>query len=184
MKFFQINLNKLEDRGEIEYRQRRERAVFACIQIILLLLLSGSLFIHFKLEKKIRVLKNVSSELRDQIRNLEQSKNYIGEADVRSLKQLEGKRVFWADKLEDLAKLVGDQISITGIHYFRGKLFISGIAKASPTANHFNLISDFVERLKASRPFSRDFKRIEFGSSQRVNFLDQDILVFELICNP
>jgi Tfp pilus assembly protein PilN len=184
MIYFRINLNKLEDPAVKRRQEIREAARFAALNLFLLALLVFTLVWSGRLSGKVGEFERKKADLREQIRKLEESRDYISEQDVRSLSSLDSQRVFWAGKLERLAALSGDNIAITNLRLQNANLYLEGVAKVKKTENNFNIVSDFIENIKAEPVFTRDFKKIEFRSSSRLDFMDQPILHFEILCYP
>jgi Tfp pilus assembly protein PilN len=179
--YFKINLNKLEDTSLALKKKRAELSLFISLAFLVLLLFSAALYINIRLSRKENAFEKTIHDLKAQIKQLQESEHFISEAEVYSLNRLNSQRVFWTKKLESLANMVGDKISLTEIKYNRGVLYIRGIAKVKRTQNNFNLVSDFLERIKADKNFTRDFRKIDFRSSSRVNFMEQDLLNFEIV---
>jgi hypothetical protein len=182
MNYFHINLNRLEDPSALRKKESRELAAFLVPAVLLLVLVVSAAYLDAVLLKKLNHFQHSARDLRSQIESLEKNQNFISEKDVRALSRLESKRVFWTGKLECLAALAGQDVALTELRFSHGKLYIRGIARAQKTENNFTTISSFVERVKAEPAFSRDFKKIEFLSSTRLDFMGQDILNFEFAC--
>jgi len=180
--YFQINLNKLQDPEILRKQEKQDFSLFLMLGVFLITLAAAAVVQHLRLHSKKAQLLQTVLTLKHKIQELESSEKYVSEKDVRALEKLDGQRVFWANKLESLASIVGNRIALTTIRYSRGKLYIRGIARAEKTKNNFNLISDFIDRMKEQPYFTKDFKKIEFRSSQRIHFMNQDLLHFELLC--
>jgi hypothetical protein len=107
---------------------------------------------------------------------------YVSEEDVRALFDLERRRMLWTRKLVALPELLGEKIVLVDVNYSRGKLTVEGIAEAQTGGNRFELVSGFIDRLKAAPEFSRDFRKVEFVSSRRLEFQGQNLLAFSVLC--
>jgi Tfp pilus assembly protein PilN len=189
MSFFRINLNRLADPTVALRKERRESYAFLLLAGLFAVLAVTAGRYNGKLEGKLRELRGLRTDLKAQIEALERDSDYVSEEDVRALNDLDQKRIFWTRKLVSLADLTGDKIVFTGIRYEQGKLSLAGIAEAG-TAGHaeggnkFELVSAFIDRLQSSQDFARDFRKVEFLSSKRVDFQDQALQSFEVICLP
>lgn len=181
MNYFRINLNKLEDKELLVRRARSEVLLYAGLTLLVFALLLAGLTINARLAGKEREFKRVISDLEAKISALRQDENFVSEQEVFALDRLDGARIFWTRKLESLANGTGDKIALTEIKYERGILSVKGVARVNRSTNNFELVSDFIERLKAEPAFTRDFRKIDFRSSNRVDFMDQDLLNFEII---
>jgi Tfp pilus assembly protein PilN len=184
MMYFRINLNKLEDPSVKQRKELIEISRFALLSLGLLMLLVFALYWNIRLGTKVTAFERQRDDLKAQIKQLEDSRNFISEQDVRSLSGLDHQRVFWAKKLETLAAMTGDNIALTSLKLQNENLYLEGIAKVKKSENNFNMVSDFIERIKQEPAFNRDFQKIEFGSSSRMEFMDQTIIHFEILCYP
>lgn len=184
MNYFRINLNKLEDPARKRREELRLLARFGALNLCLLVLLVTALVWTIQMSGKLTEFEKLKADLKVQIRKLEANKNYISEQDVRSLKKLDNQRIFWTQKLEALAALSGSNIVLTSLRLQGGNLYLEGVARVKKNENNFNVVSGFIERIKELEYFTRDFKRIEFKSSTRIDFMDQPVLTFEITCYP
>lgn len=181
MNYFRINLNKLEDKELALRKKRAELGLYLALTFLVFGLLLAALAINSRLARKADDFKRTTADLNAQILALRQGENFVSEQEVFALDRLNRARIFWTRKLEALAALTGDKIALTEIKYERSVVSIRGVARVSKTTNNFDLVSGFIERIKAEPDFSRDFKTIDFRSSSRVEFMDQDLLNFEII---
>jgi outer membrane murein-binding lipoprotein Lpp len=181
MNYFRINLNKLEDKELALRKKRAEMGLYLGLAFLILGLLLAALTINARLSAKENEFKHTVMDLNAQIQALQKDENFVSEKEVFALDRLNSARVFWTRKVEALAALTGNKIALTEIKYERSILSMKGVARVSRTNNNFDLVSDFIERIKAEPAFSRDFRKIDFRSSSRVDFMDQDLLNFEII---
>jgi len=181
MNYFRINLNKLEDKELLLRKQRAELGLYLGLTSLIVALLLAVLTIHARLSSKADEFKKYIADLNAQIQALQKDENFVSEEEVYALDRLDGARVFWTKKLESFANLTEDKIALTEIKYERGSLSVKGVARVSRTTNNFDLVSGFIERIKAEPAFTRDFRKIDFRSSSRVDFMEQDLLNFEII---
>lgn len=181
MNYFRINLNKLEDKELALQLKKSELYRYAALTAVILLLFIAALSINGRLSSKVKSFDTIITNLNRQIDSLQQKENFVSEEEVYSLDRLNSSRVFWTRKLETLAVLTGNSIALTEIKYERSTLLIRGVAKVSRTNNNFEVISGFIDRLKAEPSFSRDFRTIDFRSSERIDFMEQDLLNFEIV---
>jgi Tfp pilus assembly protein PilN len=190
MSFFRINLNRLEDPTLALRKQRRETwGLLVLAGGLLTLVVLTSQYLG-GLRGKIQRLESVRSDLFHQIDALERDSNYVSEDDVRSLHDLDRQRTFWTRKLVSLAELLGEKIVLTRVDYDGSRLTLDGLIDAGTadhrgtSGNQFSKVSAFVDSLQASPEFSRDFRKVEFLSSRRLDFQDQDLLNFAVLCQP
>jgi Tfp pilus assembly protein PilN len=171
-------------------KERRESYAFPVLAVLFAALTAIAGRYTGSLNGKLTELRGLRADLRSQIEALERDSEYVSEEDVRALNDLDQKRIFWTRKLVSLADLTGDKIVFTRIQYDAGKLTLEGVAEAGSSAhpggagNKFELVSAVIDRLQASADFARDFRKVEFLSSKRVDLKDQALLSFEVICLP
>lgn len=184
MSFFHVDLNRLEDPKVALRKEARENNVF----IVLAILFAALVFVVGRsagdLGRKQRELTAMRADLKAQVEALERDSNFVSEEDVKSLSELERKRVLWTRKLAAFSELTGDKIVLTKVHYQRQKLILEGLAETAPGGNRFELVSAFIDRLKAAPDIGRDFLKVEFVSSKRLDFQGQELLSFEVACLP
>jgi Tfp pilus assembly protein PilN len=184
MSFFRIDLNRLEDPSLALRKERRENYVFYVLAGLFAALVAWASVSTRDLGRKLRELRALRADLQGQLDAVQKDSQYVSEDDVRSLFELERRRVLWTRKLDDLPELVGDKIVLTEVRYERGQLTVQGLAEAPPAGNRFELVSAFIDRLKASPDFGRDFAKVEFQSSHRLEFQGQNLLSFAVLCRP
>ena len=183
MKLFRINLNKLEDNSKVLLRQRNIGLGFLLLTTLFVGITVLSFMRYSQLRSKSKQFGATIVSLVDQIDELEQGENYISESQVLDLYELTSKRIFWSEKLEATANLVDTAIAITGLSYQRDKLYLRGITRAPDEGNRFATISAFIDSLKVSPSFSGDFNTIEFSSSERTEYMNKNIITFEVLCS-
>ena len=184
MSFFRIDLNKLEDPTLALRKERRENYLFLGLAALFALLVAWAARSSTQLGHKVRELRGLRSGLQSQLDAVRRDSQYVSEDDVRSLFDLERRRVLWTRKLYGLPELVGEKIVLTGIRFDHGKLTVQGLAEASGSGNRFELVSAFIDRLKGSPDIGRDFAKVEFQSSHRLDFQGQNLLGFSVVCLP
>ncbi len=183
MNYFRINLNQLEDKSAVQKRKRREAAAFVLPAATFFMLAASMLFLTMKTYAKKQHFAGTAEQLNAQIRELEQGEQFVGEGDVSDLYDATQERIFWTEKLEILADVVDTTVALTELTYANGKFYIRGIAPASKETSRFGAIAGFIDRLKKRDGFSGDFSRIDFSSSDRVEYMGKQIMNFEVICS-
>lgn len=184
MSFFRIDLNKLEDPTLALRKERRENWVFVILAVLFAGLAGWAARSASDLGGKVRELSGLRDDLESQLEALQRDSQYVSEEDVRALFDLERRRVLWTRKLAALPELLGEKIVLVDVRYSRGRLTVEGIAEAPAGGNRFDLVSGFIDRLKAAPDFRRDFRKVEFLSSRRLEFQGQNLLAFSVLCLP
>jgi Tfp pilus assembly protein PilN len=182
MNFFQINLNKLEDKSKLVKLYRLQGVSLLVIALVAVLLACSYGFTYKKLHAKNTLFSERILNLRSQIEELEQGENYIDEETIVDLYDLTSNRIFWTEKFENLADIVGKDIRLTSIQYSKDKLYLRGITKVKNESSSFPTISKFIDRLKTTEVFTNDFDQIRFSSSEREPFMNREIIKFEVVC--
>lgn len=182
MNYFRINLNKLEDKSEKLKKLRLQGISLIILSLLFIAITYGNFKQYSMLKQKSKTFEATYYALGDSINSLEKDKNYISENEVMELYDLTNTRIFWTEKLEALAHIVDTSISITYVNFYRDKLYLRGITIAHDKGNRFETISGFIDSLKASPVFGDDFPRIEFSSSERVDYMNRNIINFEVVC--
>lgn len=184
MSFFRIDLNKLEDPSVALRKERRESYLFIALALLFAALVAWASRSAGKLGHKVRELRGLKAGLQSQLDAMRRDSQYVSEEDVRSLFELERRRVLWTRKLNAMPFLAGEKIVLTNLNYQRGRLTVEALAEAPAGGNRFELISSFIDSLKAAPEFGRDFGKVEFQSSKRVDFQGQGLLAFTVLCLP
>jgi hypothetical protein len=182
MSFFRIDLNKLEDPTVAFRKERRESYVFVALAALFACLVAWAARSASDLGGKVRELSGMRDDLQARLEAVRRDSQYVSEEDVRALFDLERRRVLWTRKLAALPELLGEKIVLVDVRYSRGKLTVEGIAESQAGGNRFELVSGFIDRLKAAPEFSRDFRKVEFQSSRRLEFQGQNLLAFSVLC--
>jgi Tfp pilus assembly protein PilN len=182
MTYFRINLNQLEDTSAVLRRKRLRTAGFVALAALFVAVAVPSVLVNLRLHEKKSEFSATVDDLESQISALEDKESYIGEEDVLDLYALTQERIFWTEKLEALAVVVDTTIALTGIAYSSDKLTLTGITRLADTGSRFTAISAFIDILKSQPTFANDFTRIEFQSSDRMTFMNRDIMQFEVVC--
>lgn len=182
MSFFRIDLNRLEDPSLALRKERRESYLFMILAALFAGLVVWAASSASSQGGKVRELRGLRDDLQSQLEAVRRDSQYVSEEDVRALFELERRRVLWTRKLTALPELLGEKIVLVDVRYARGKLTVEGIAEAQATGNRFELVSGFIDRLKAAPDFSRDFGKVEFQSSRRLEFQGQNLLAFSVLC--
>lgn len=179
---FKINLNKLEDKSEVIRKLNKQGYSLVLISLLFIIITIFSGFRYNSLAQKRKNFEKTVESLKTEIKQLEQGEQYIGEDQVMDLYDLTNQRIFWSEKLEALADIVDTAIAITSINFQKDKLYLKGITAVSQEESKFGTISAFIDSLKASPVFNADFDKIEFSSSDRIKYMNKNIINFEILC--
>ena len=122
--------------------------------------------------------------IRKEIKSYQVSGEFLSRKDLERLANLSSKRIFWAKKLVAFSEKTNDKIAITHFSYKSNVLSLFGITKVDKKQKEFDLIEDFIEKLKANDQINQDFPNIKFVKSSRDKEKEVDILRFQIDCVP
>ncbi len=182
-KYILIDLNQTVSRHQLEEMQleKRRNIILGAISVALLSVFVWFNVINFNLSSIISERKDRIADLNKKIDNLEsESKINLSKDDVKSLFRLDEKRVFWAPKIMALTKLTPETMSITQIEFLRKKLNISAITELEEGVKEFDVVKDFISRLKSSNEFFSDFESVRFLDSSQDNVKGHKTFTFRI----
>lgn len=177
-----INLNHASGKlARLEIRRERLRWSYL-ILIILLLLLNGAwlMFENKEFSGIIDGKINQMATIEEEIEALKQEGMDLSRKDIIELSNLEGNRVLWADKLKALGLLIPHDMALTHLNFKESMLTIEGISRIYHDEREFDIIEEFIERLKGDKIFSSDFREIKFAKYSRMTLMGQDVVSFEI----
>jgi Tfp pilus assembly protein PilN len=185
VKLFSINLNKSEGHAEREARWKKRREN---LTILVFLLLFGALSLYTY--RNHQALGNVVTARQDQIKEVERrleelqrtGKN-ISKSDVLTLARMEKERFLWGSKLKALANILPEDVVVTLLEFSNRQLRIKAISKIMADEREFDKVSQFMDMLKTTPFFYREFTNIRFSESHRVKVEDQEILSITITCS-
>ncbi|MCL4306022.1 hypothetical protein KJZ99_08920 [bacterium] len=184
VRLFAINLNKGE--GELVLRQRRqERRSFLLLGLLALVFVVLGGITWAQNEAMNDVIKSREQKLariQFELDSLKREGTNVSKDDVMALANLEKERFLWARRLEVLADILPQGMSMTGLELQNNRLLISCIAKVDSTEKEFDIISRFVDLLKTTPDFRQGMYEIKFDKSLRKNLEGQDCLMFSVEC--
>jgi hypothetical protein len=146
----------------------------------------ASIFIYFNVinynfsliieERNLRI-ENINAK----IENLKSKGELnLSKKDVEAFFKFDEKRVFWAPKIMALTQITPKTMSITQIQYLRKKLNISAITELEDGVKEFDVVEDFISKLKSNDEFFKDFESIKFLSSSQDNVRGHKTFTFKI----
>lgn len=178
---FTINLNKF---GELKQQAEAERKTFVNFTIFFsiatVLLYGFVLYLNHNLNNKLQNRRNFLSQLENEIRTYRTSGDYLSARDLERLATTSTERVFWARKLVALSEDTSEKIAVTHFSFKNGILSLYGITKVDIDEKEFDLIDEFIAKLKDNEDISIDFPDIRFVRSARDREKDADIIRFQI----
>ena len=181
--YFKINLNKY---GELRRKIERENHVFRNTAIVFgfltLLLFVFALILNGSMQNKVNNRRQLLSDIRKEIKSYQVSGDFLSSNDLERLHKISTERIFWAKKLVALSEQTTDKIAITHFSFKSDVLTLYGITKLDRKEKEFDLIDDFITKLKNNPEISSDFPEIKIVMSRKDKEKDVEILRFQIDC--
>ncbi len=185
VKLFSINLNKSEGLAEREarWRKRRELITIVVFVIIFSTLSLYTLRNHQALGDIVDAKKRQITEIERRLEELQRTGKNISKSDVLTLARMEKERFLWATKLKVLADILPEDVALTLLEFNNRQLRIKAISKIMADEREFDKVAEFMDMLKSTPFFYREFTNIRFSESHRVRIEDQEILSITITCS-
>lgn len=181
--YFKINLNKY---GEQRLEQVRESRTFrnsAISFVVGMIILTGFwLSIQNGLARKVKNREQYLSETTAQLKDYQTSGDYLSSNDLNRLAKTFTDRIFWAKKMVALGAEIDDKLAVRSFSYANGILTINGITEVDKTVKEFDLINEFIQRLKSNPEINNDFPDIKSGPVVKQVVKDTAIFEFVIEC--
>lgn len=184
VKLFSINLNKSEGHAEREarWRRRRETITISFFLVIFLILTLYTLRNHQAMGEIIKAKEQKIAEIDRRLDELQRTGKNISKADVQTLARMEKERFLWASKLRALSDILPKDVILTLLEFNKRQLRIKAISKIMSDEREFDKVSEFMDMLKSTPFFYREFTNIRFSESHRVTIEKQEILSITITC--
>ena len=181
-KMITINLNQTINKAVLaEMKKEQSRWIMSGGIFVLLLI---SLGLMFTLNGSLSNLVDKREIRIDQIitdtKSLKKEGIDLSKSDIESYYDFEVNRIFWADKLQQLSKITPEYMAITEISFNNGRLVISAVSQVNPDEKDFKVIDHFVNLLKNTEEFNKDFAEIKFQNSERIVSRNVEVLTFQV----
>jgi len=182
-KLITINLNQTINKAVLaEMKKEQTRwsiaggiSLLLVISLGLILTLNGSL--SSLIEKRGQRIDQIITDTK----SLKKEGIDLSKTDIESYYDFETNRIFWAEKLQQLSKITPEYMAITEISYHNGQMIISAISQVNPDEKDFKAIDHFVNLLKNTEEFNKDFSQIKFKNSERIVSRNVEILTFQVL---
>lgn len=184
VKLFSINLNKSEGHAEREarWRKRRQNIVIAFFLVVFLILSLFTLRNHQAMGEIIKAKKQKIAEIDRRLDELQRTGKNISKADVQTLARMEKERFLWASKLRAMSDILPEDVILTLLEFNNRQLRIKAISKIMSDEREFDKVSEFMNMLKSTPFFYREFTNIRFSESHRITIEKQEILSITITC--
>ena len=183
-KFILINLNQTDSK-EARTARLKERGRWMIFTIIVLSLIfaNTSLFlIGSGYNRLIAQKENEIADVKQRIRNLQAQGKNLSKQDILSFAELEGNRTLWARNFELLGKMTPGDMALTGLKFNKRnkKLYIEGISVVYKEEEEYEIVYNYINRMKRNREFSKNFPKVKFRQGSLKKIRGQDIVHFEI----
>ena len=180
IKFISINLNQSESRETIreQWKNRSRWFMFGLITLLLLFVNVETWWIGRGYSK---LIERKESEIRDvkiQISTLRKEGKNLSKADIMSLAELENNRILWARNMQLIGEMTPEDMAITSMKYKNDKIIIGGIAVVYEDGKDFDIIHDYINRLKRNKKLGENFSKIKFNQGSLKMIRSQEIVEF------
>ena len=183
-KFILINLNQTDSK-EARTARLKERGRWMIFTVIVLSLIfaNTSLFlIGSGYNRLIAQKENEIADVKQRIRNLQSQGKNLSKQDILSFAELEGNRTLWARNFELLGKMTPGDMALTGLKFNKRnkKLYIEGISVVYKEEEEYEIVYNYINRMKRNREFSKNFPKVKFRQGSLKKIRGQDIVHFEI----
>lgn len=182
--YFTINLNKSEGHAEREarWRKRRELITILIFVMIFLILSLFTLRNHQAMGDIIEAKKQRISVIEKRLDELQRTGKNISKSDVLTLARMEKERFLWGSKLKALGDILPEDVVLTLLELNNRELRIKAISKIHKDEREFDKVNEFMNMLKSTPFFYREFTNIRFSESHRITVEKQEILAITITC--
>ena len=182
--FIKINLNKTDSK-EVRTQRWKERARWTIFSVIILSLFTSNIIIYFIGSGYSRLIvqkKNEITDVKKQIQDLQAKGKNLSKQDIMSFADLESGRTLWAKNFELLGKMTPDDMALTGLKFNKRnkKLYIEGISVVYKDEEEYEVVHDYINRMKRKSEFSNRFPKIKFRQGSLKKVRGQEIVHFEV----
>ena len=182
--FIKINLNKTDSK-EVRVQRWKERGRWTIFSVIILSLCTANiiiLLIGSGYSRLIAQKKSEITEVKKQIQDLQAKGKNLSKQDIMSFADLESSRTLWAKNFEMLGKMTPDDMALTGLKFNKRnkKLYIEGISVVYKDEEEYEVVHDYINRMKRNSDFSNKFPKIKFRQGSLKKVRGQEIVHFEV----
>ena len=149
-KYIVINLNQAESK---ESRQERvqDQIRWGIFALFIILFLGANIRVWTISRGYDRIISQKEQEIakvKQEIKALRAKGKNLSKDDILSFADLEQNRFLWARNMELLGEMTPNDMAITGLKFKHDKLSISGIVPVYEDRKDFEIINDYIRKLK------------------------------------
>ena len=178
-KFISIDLNQSESRETIleQWKERSRWFVFGLITFLLLFINIESWWIGNGYSKLIERKEVEIKEVKAQISALRKEGKNLSKADIMSLAELENNRILWARNMQLIGEMTPEDMAITSMKYKKDKIIIGGVAVIYEDRKDFDIVHDYINRLKRNKKLGENFSKIKFNRGSLKTIREQELIL-------
>jgi Tfp pilus assembly protein PilN len=182
IKFISINLNQSESRETIreQWKDRSRWFMFGLITILLLFVNVETWWISRGYNKLIERKESEIKDVKAEISTLRKEGKNLSKADIMSLAELENNRILWARNMQLIGEMTPEDMAITSMKYKKDKIIIGGIAVIFEDRKDFDIVHDYINRLKRNKKLGENFSGIKFNRGSLKTIREQEVVEFEI----
>ena len=182
IKFISINLNQSESRETIreQWKDRSRWFMFGLITILLLFVNVETWWIGRGYTKLIERKESEIKDVKAEISTLRKEGKNLSKADIMSLAELENNRILWARNMQLIGEMTPEDMAITSMKYKKDKIIIGGIAVIFEDRKDFDIVHDYINRLKRNKKLGENFSGIKFNQGSLKTIRAQEVVEFEI----
>lgn len=181
-KFISINLNQSESRETIreQWKERTRWFVFGLITFLLIFVNGETWWIGHGYSKLIERKEAEIKDVKIQISALRKEGKNLSKEDIMSLADLENNRILWARNMQLIGEMTPEDMAITSMKYKKNKIIIGGVAVVYEDRKDFDIVHDYINRLKGNKLLSENFSKIKFNQGSLKKIREQSVVEFEI----
>ena len=182
IKFISINLNQSESRETIreQWKDRSRWFMFGLITILLLFVNVETWWISRGYTKLIERKESEIKDVKAEISTLRKEGKNLSKGDIMSLAELENNRILWARNMQLIGEMTPEDMAITSMKYKKDKIIIGGIAVIFEDRKDFDIVHDYINRLKRNKKLGENFSGIKFNQGSLKTIREQEVVEFEI----
>ena len=183
-KFIIINLNQTDSKEAktARWKERGRWMVFTVIVLSLIFANTSLFLIGSGYNRLIAQKENEIADVKQRIRNLQTQGKNLSKQDILSFAELEGNRTLWARNFELLGKMTPGDMALTSLKFNKRnkKLYIEGISVVYKEEEEYEIVYNYINRMKRNREFSKNFPKVKFRHGSLKKIRGQDVVHFEI----
>ena len=182
--FIIINLNQTDSKEAktVRWKERGRWTVFTVILLSLIFANTSLFLIGSGYSRLIAQKENEIADVKQRIRDLQAQGKNLSKKDILSFAKLEKNRTLWARNFELLGKMTPGDMALTGLKFNKRnkKLYIEGISVVYKEEEEYEIVYNYINRMKRNREFSKNFPKVKFRQGSLKKIRGQDIVHFEI----